>query len=196
MIQNSWNQLLQVNDWQEAVLLWALNCQPPSNRPKQTSQDETTRAYGRGKRQPCPSGNTNHNWRFEPSVRQRTPPSLPTFTGPSDHYKRRPPGLMGGASANHASPITSQDSNLLSDYATQLCPDHQHHHLSPPPTLPFSNTGTGMQISPLHPKDSDLSPVNAIQPVPKQAKDLTPHPTPLPFQLQAQLNVTLTPYPL
>ena len=132
---NSWNQLLQVNDWQETVSLCDLNWQPASHRPKQTSREETTRAYGRGKCQTCPSGNTNHHWRFEPSVRQRTPPSLPTFSGPSNHYERRPPGLMGGASANHASPIISQNSNLLSDNATQLCPDHRHHHLSPPPPL-------------------------------------------------------------
>ena len=69
----------------------------------------------------------------------RTQPSLHTFTGPSNHYERRPPWLMGGASPNHASPIISQNSNLLSDNATQLCPGHQHHHLSPPPI-----TGTEM----------------------------------------------------
>ena len=141
---NSWNQLLQVNDWQETVSLCDLNWQPASHRPKQTSREETTRAYGRGKCQTCPSGNTNHHWRFEPSVRQRTPPSLPTFSGPSNHYERRPPGLMGGASANHASPIISQNSNLLSDNATQLCPDHRHHHLPPPPPPPLPITGTGM----------------------------------------------------
>ena len=76
---------------------------------------------------------------------------------------------MGGASANHASPIISQDSNLLSDNATQLCPGHRHHHLSPPLI-----TGTGMQISPLPPKDSNFSSDSAIQPVPNQAKDLIP----------------------
>ena len=31
---------------------------------------------------------------------------------------------------------------------------------------------------PYRPKDSKLSPVNAIQPIPYQAKDLTPHPAP------------------
>ena len=99
---------------------------------------------------------------------------------------------MGGASANHASPIISQDLNLLSNYATQLCPGHRHHHLSPPPI-----TGTGVSISPLPPRDSNFSSGNAIQPVPNQAKDLIPPPPPppLPFQLQAQLNVTLTPTP-
>ena len=51
------------------------------------------------------------------------------------------------------------------------------------------------KISPLPPKDSNFSSGSAIQPVPNQAKDLTPHPTPLPFQLQAQSNVTLTPTP-
>ena len=93
----------------------------------------------------------------------------------------------------HQSPLKTQTFCLTMQPSCVLITNTT---ISPPPTLPFSNTGTGMQISPLHPKDSDLSPVNAIQPVPKQAKDLTPHPTPLPFQLQAQLNVTLTPYPL
>ena len=62
--------------------------------------------------------------------------------------------------------------------------------ISPPPP-PI--TDTGMKISPLPPKDSNLSPGNGIQPVPSQAKNLTPHPTPLPFQLEVQSNVTLTP---
>ena len=49
---------------------------------------------------------------------------------------------MGGASANHASPIISQNSKLLSDNATQLCPDHRHHHL-PPPSFPITGQGWG-----------------------------------------------------
>ena len=98
IIQNSWNQLLQVSDWYEAVLLCDLNWQSASNRPKQTSREETTRAYGRGKRQPCPSGNTNHNWRFKPSVRQRTPPSLPPLQAQAtikkeDHLSRLEPSV-------------------------------------------------------------------------------------------------------
>ena len=64
------------------------------------------------------------------------------------------------------------------------------YHPYPKRLEPFSRQWDSITLTP---KDSNHSPGNGSQPVPSQAKDLTPHPTPLPFQLQAQSNVTLTP---
>ena len=54
---------------------------------------------------------------------------------------------------------------------------------TPPPPPLFRSQAQECKYHPYPPKDSNLSPGNGIQPVPSQAKDLTPHPTPLPFQL-------------
>ena len=49
------------------------------------------------------------------------------------------PGLWEEQAPTMLHQSSLKNSNLLSDNATQLCPDHRHHHLSPPPI-----TGTGM----------------------------------------------------
>ena len=188
IIQNSWIQLLQVNNWQETIPLCDLNWQPASNRPKQTSREKTTRAYGWGKCQTCPSGNTNHHWRFEPSVRQRHHLPSPPLQAQATITREDHPGLWAEQAPTmlHQSPLktrtfcrTMQPSCVLTTNTT----------ISPL----LQSQAQECKYHSVTPKDSNLSPGNGIQPVPSQAKDLTPHPTPLPFQLQAQSNVTLTP---
>ena len=127
-------------------------------------------------------------------------------TGQNKHHERRPPGLMGGASAKHApavTPIITEDSNLLSDrgrhlpspplqaQATITREDHPGLWAEQAPTMLHQSSLKTRNFCPTMQPSCVLTTDTTISH--HQAKDLTPHPTPLPFQLQAQSNVTLTP---
>ena len=79
------------------------------------------------------SDNTNHHWRFEPSVRQRTRPSLPAFTGLSNYYERRPLGLW----AEQAPIVLYHHLSRLEPSVRQCSPAVSWPPT--PPSHPFSN---------------------------------------------------------